>query len=83
MAAWVECLFTRAEQLDDGVSPVDAIGRAIAPLCTSHIKAIVIAFEPNANDAVREALVKDMTRKEGLTAAQIVLRVRAQRKKVG
>lgn len=81
MNEWVNCLGKQAEALDDGVTPVDVIGRIIASSCRAEADRAKETMGPFPNERTRQKFLQMTRESEADDAALLVLKIRADRKK--
>jgi 3-polyprenyl-4-hydroxybenzoate decarboxylase len=74
----VRCLIRQAAALDDGISPADAVGRAVSSACTATFQASAMAFLPSGSRNLANVAGFRQTHID--SATQVVLRRRASRR---
>jgi len=72
--AYIECLFDKAKQLDDGISDVLSVAAAIMPRCDPELRVIAEIQVRGQKNSARIALrTLAYLREDQTTAAQVVL----------
>jgi hypothetical protein len=78
---YLSCLRAQAQQLDDGVSDVMSIGRAIVPMCNSELMDSATVFAQGEGGRVKRMVEENFRERAPEEAAGIVLEVRRQKRK--